>query len=182
MVGCRDDDVRMRPDGGGDHGGFARRAAHDRQVQLVRGQRGQDRVAVADPQRHLDPRQGALQRGDQERREILAGGHHPQDHVAAVPLGQGRDLAPGAGQCGGDLGLCHQQGTTLCGGAKRPVLGALQQRRPSQILQRFQLTVNGGRAEAQLRRGQGQAAAVGDRAQGAQLAEGDGIMAHLKFS
>ncbi|MDF9861758.1 hypothetical protein M2437_000740 [Methylorubrum pseudosasae] len=86
----------MRPERLRLDGEVPRRAAHDREIDVVVAQ-GLDRVLpVADGERDLDLRMGLHEAGDDERREILRRGNDPEADPTAAAALQGAQ-AVGAG-------------------------------------------------------------------------------------
>jgi len=92
VIGCRDHGVRMDRERFGARGEFARRAAHDRQVDLVGTQQRHQLLAVAaDRKLHFD--RGVLlpELRQQAWHEVLGRADHADRHPARLQPPEPRD-------------------------------------------------------------------------------------------
>jgi len=84
MVRLRDEHVGMRREGLGHQGELARRAPHDREVDLVASQVTQQAAAVAGQEAQLDLGMIEAEPGEQARHEVLRGADHADGDAAAA--------------------------------------------------------------------------------------------------
>jgi hypothetical protein len=172
MLGRGDDDQRVVHEVLGHDVQTVRRAAGDRQIGVVVGQRGQDELAVRDLEAHAHTRVPTIELCNQARQKVVGGGHHGQSQQTPF---EAAELVHGGIQVDHACSNVTRVPLQLlsCFGQEHALAHLFEQRQRDLLLQLLHLHRHGRLRQVQFGGGPRDGAAARHRFEDLQMSQGD---------